>query len=79
MGDEAAAWGRCVRRIGAAIDPNWVSELYEWMNNNLTLVCLSKQMLTQHHRGLIVMYGVQEADDVQYLTLSVMAPEPGVE
>lgn len=56
----AAAFGRCVHRLGLAVDPNWMPELFDWMISHVDIALLTKRGATVTRRGLVAQFDVQE-------------------
>lgn len=52
----AAGFGRCVQRMGLAVDPSWGEDLYNWMNKNMSLGLLDPDGITTSHRNLLAKF-----------------------
>jgi len=75
-GDGAAAFGRCVQRLTMAVDPNWVEELYDWMNKRISIALLTEEGATVTRKGLMVKFDTTKfSDDQTRIHFAIGTPE----
>lgn len=59
----AAAFGRCVQRLGGAADPSWMVDLYNLMNENLPRILLMPEGITTRRKTLMAKFRTYDAGD----------------
>ena len=75
-GDGAAAFGRCVQRLTMAVDPNWVEELYDWMNKHIGTALFTEEGATVTRKGLMVKFDTTKfSDDQTRIHFAIGTPE----
>jgi hypothetical protein len=73
--DGAAAFGRCVQRIGAAIDPSWTEDLYSWFNSRFQFALLAQRAYLTYKHFLVTVDSDTLPNGTRILNFCVGIPE----
>jgi hypothetical protein len=72
LGVGAAAFGRSLQRLGAVADPEWVEQLYDWMNGNMLEAMVHKEGVSLSHGRMLALFKtIRDGDSPAYLSMSI--------
>jgi hypothetical protein len=75
-GEGAAAFGRCVQRLGLAIDPSWSADLYEWMNEKMKYALIMPDGAQLRYKHLLISFDTNDSpDNVKTINLAIGVEE----
>jgi hypothetical protein len=71
-GEGAAAFGRCVQRLGFAADPSWSEDLYNWMNQQMARALLTPDGVYTARKDFVAKFGTTKIeDDKMMVTMTI--------